>query len=82
MFRYDHRHAILAPLLAVACVCAASEASAAPAADLVLRNGRIYTVEDARPIAQAVAIRDGRIVAVGSDSEIGKLVGPGTRSIE
>lgn len=35
-------------------------------ADLILTNGRIYTVDTARPWAQAVAISGGRILAVGS----------------
>ena len=39
----------------------------APGADSVYRNGRIYTVDDSRPWAEAVAIQDGRIVFVGSD---------------
>ncbi|MGH8286890.1 MAG: amidohydrolase, partial [Steroidobacteraceae bacterium] len=36
------------------------------AADLVLRNGHVYTVDSAQPRATAVAIRDGRIIAVGT----------------
>ncbi|CUW45702.1 hypothetical protein B3286c2_0827 [Brucella vulpis] len=39
-------------------------------ADLILTNGRIYTVDTARPWAQAVAIGGGRILAVGSIAEI------------
>ncbi|UWF67823.1 MULTISPECIES: amidohydrolase [unclassified Brucella] len=39
-------------------------------ADLILTNGRIYTVDTARPWAQAVAIGGGRILAVGSTAEI------------
>ncbi|WP_244557641.1 amidohydrolase [Brucella melitensis] len=39
-------------------------------ADLILTNGRIYTVDTARPWAQAVAISGGRILAVGSTAEI------------
>ncbi len=38
--------------------------------DLVFTNGKIYTVNDTQPLAQAVAIRKHRIVAVGSDAEI------------
>lgn len=38
-----------------------------PAADLVLTGGRIYTVDDDAPWAEAVAIRDGRFVYVGDD---------------
>jgi predicted amidohydrolase YtcJ len=49
------------------------------APDLVLVNGRIHTVDDANPTATAVAIRDGRFVAVGSDDEMRALAGPATR---
>lgn len=47
---------------------------ALPAADLVLRNGRIYTVDDTRPWAEAVAVKNGRIMAVGSETEIAPLI--------
>jgi predicted amidohydrolase YtcJ len=51
-------------------------------ADLVLKNARIYTVDTSRPWASAVAIRDGRIVAVGSDEEAAKLAGKQTQVID
>jgi predicted amidohydrolase YtcJ len=53
-----------------------------PAADIVLINGKVITVDDRFTIAQAVAMRGGRIVAVGSNQEIGRLAGPGTRRID
>jgi len=51
-------------------------------ADLVLRHGRVVTVDAARPEAQAVAVVGDRIVAVGSDEEIGRLVGPKTEVVD
>jgi predicted amidohydrolase YtcJ len=51
-------------------------------ADLVLTNGKIITVDDRFSIAQAVAIRGERIVAVGTNQEIGRLAGPSTRRID
>jgi predicted amidohydrolase YtcJ len=51
-------------------------------ADLVLRNGRIVTVEDTRPEAQALAVRGDSIVAVGSESEIKPLIGHSTQVID
>ena len=51
-------------------------------ADLVLRGGAVYTVDAARSWAQAVAVRDGRIVAAGSDELAGRLTGPGTQVID
>jgi predicted amidohydrolase YtcJ len=51
-------------------------------AGLVLVNGRIVTLDDARPEAEALAMRNGRIVAVGSTREIRRYVGPGTQVLE
>jgi len=53
-----------------------------PPADLVLRNGRIYTLDDARTWAEALAIDDGRIVFVGPDAGVDALVGPETRFVD
>ena len=52
------------------------------AADLVLTNGKIITVDDRFAIAQAVAIKGERIVAVGTNQAITQLAGPGTRRID
>jgi len=54
---------------------------AAPA-DLVLRGAAVYTVDAARSWASVVAIRDGRIAYVGSDSLTPGLIGTGTRVVE
>src|ERR1035438_3391260 len=54
----------------------------APAPDLVLSNGKIITVDDRFTIAQAVAIHDDRIVAVGTNQEMARLAGPNTRRID
>ncbi len=51
-------------------------------ADLVLRNGVIVTVDEAVPNGQAIAILGDTILAVGSDDEIGRHVGPGTEVID
>ena len=50
--------------------------------DLVLLNGKITTLDRAKPEAQAVAIKDGRITSVGSDREIGALASAKTKKIE
>jgi predicted amidohydrolase YtcJ len=60
--------------------CSAAEKSTEP--DLVLRHGRIVTIDRGRVDAQAVAIQDGRFVAVGSDQEIMRLRGPTTAVID
>ncbi|WP_073273853.1 amidohydrolase [Microbulbifer donghaiensis] len=56
----------------------ADEAVQSPA-QLVLRNGYIYTVDRDKRIAQAMAVREGRIVYVGGDSGVDALIGPDTR---
>jgi len=67
----------------VALICAAASLRAqAPQADLILSNGKIITVDERFSIAQAVAIKGDRIVAVGSNQDITRLAGPGTRRID
>jgi predicted amidohydrolase YtcJ len=51
-------------------------------ADLVLLNGKVFTADVSKPSAEAVAIRDGRIVAVGTSVEIETLIGEKTRRID
>ena len=51
-------------------------------ADLILANGRIYTVDPEKPWAEAVAVAGGRIVAVGSDAEIAGFSGSGTTTVD
>jgi predicted amidohydrolase YtcJ len=50
--------------------------------DIVLTNGKIITVDDRFSIAQAVAIKGDRIVAVGTNQTINQSAGPGTRRID
>jgi predicted amidohydrolase YtcJ len=54
----------------------------APPADLVLTNGRIVTVDDARPEAEAIAISKDRIQALGTAAEIKPMIGPNTQVID
>jgi hypothetical protein len=51
-------------------------------ADLVLRNGRVVTVDESRPEANALAVRGGRIVAVGSNEEVETYIGPETEVLD
>src|SRR5258705_885371 len=53
-----------------------------PAPDVILSNGKIITVDDRFSIAQAVAVRGERIVAVGTNQDIARLAGPNTRRID
>jgi predicted amidohydrolase YtcJ len=58
-----------------------SESSRTPA-DLVLKNGVIYTVNERQPRAEAVAIRGDRIIFVGSNADVKKYEGQATRVID
>jgi predicted amidohydrolase YtcJ len=51
-------------------------------ADLILYRGRFTTLAPSQPTAAAVAIRNGRFVAVGTDTEVMTLVGPGTKVVD
>jgi predicted amidohydrolase YtcJ len=51
-------------------------------ADLILHNGRIATLDARRPVAEAVAVLDGKFVAVGPEDEVLKLRGDRTQVID
>src|SRR5436309_13530357 len=51
------------------------------AADLILHNGRVTTLDRSNPAATAVAIRDGKFVRVGGDADVMSLAGSATRVI-
>ena len=56
--------------------------TAARPADLVLRGGKIVTVDESRPEAQAMAVQGDTIVALGSDQEMQRFIGPATKVID
>jgi predicted amidohydrolase YtcJ len=67
------------PALFLACLAAFLVPSlASAAADLVVLNARIWTVNRAQPEAEALAVTAGRIVAVGRNADVKKLIGPKT----
>jgi predicted amidohydrolase YtcJ len=51
-------------------------------ADLVLKNGKIFTVTEENPFVQAVAVRDGKILAVGKDENIARFIGETTKVLD
>ena len=57
-------------------------AQSRPAADLIIRNAKIWTVDKSHPTAQAVAVLGDRIVAVGSNREVDAWRGTRTRTID
>jgi len=79
---FRHRWAFT-PLAGLAVLLVAAPArSAVEPATLVLRNGRIATVDDAKPEARALAARGETLVAVGTDAEMAPYIGPQTRVID
>jgi predicted amidohydrolase YtcJ len=70
--------------LAMSCASAAQNTQNArpQAADTILLNAKVYTVDARQPWAHAVAIRDGKILSVGDDAEIEKLRGDATTVID
>jgi hypothetical protein len=54
----------------------------AQSADLILRGGKVITVDADWRVAEAVAIRDERLVAIGSNADVTKLAGPSTQTID
>ncbi len=67
------RNALLAALAGCLAACGGE-----PPADRVFVNGTVYTVDADRNRAEAVAVRDGRIVRVGTNDAVRRLVGPAT----
>ncbi len=72
----------LALLTLIALVPLTVSAQSASPPDAVLLHGKIYTVNARQPWAEALAIRGGKIVAVGTDAEIEKLQGASTFVID
>ncbi len=69
--------AVLVPALG-----ALGSAGRAAQPELILHSGKVVTADHAFSIAEALAIRDGRIVAVGPDASVRALAGPGTRFVD
>ena len=75
------RSSVLRALALVLAMSPATRAAPAPA-DLVVLNGKVLTVDAAFRVAEAVAIRDGVFVLVGTSAQARALVGPRTRVVD
>jgi predicted amidohydrolase YtcJ len=73
------RHVLPLVLVLVAAAAAGFRGQASPTH--IFQNGKIVTVDSSFRIAEAIAIRDGRIVAVGTNAEIAKLAGSATEQV-
>lgn len=76
------RHFTTLALLAITTAACGTAPVGEEPADLVLRNGKVVTVDDERPEAQALGVRGDRIVFVGSDAEVEAYIGPRTDVID
>ncbi|MGB7158042.1 MAG: amidohydrolase [Tepidisphaeraceae bacterium] len=76
--------AVIAWLTCVLMGCATTAAAQAPqrAADLIVTNAKVHTVDAERPQASAFAVKDGKFVAVGGDAEMAAHRGEKTRVID
>src|SRR5215470_6782420 len=77
-------HARWMPAALVCCALTLVTATAAPSGppDLILAHGSVLTVDVHDSVGQALAIRDGKVLKVGSDAAILALKGPHTRVID
>ena len=73
---------LLALSLALAFFTGTQQGARPELADLILHNGVIWTVDEKNPTAQAVAIKDGKFVVVGSNDAALKARGPNTRVVD
>lgn len=76
------RRAAAAVMLLVFAAAFAGPAFAAEEAELILHGGKVVTVDEQFRIAEAIAVREGRIVAVGGDADVLKLRGARTRVVD
>lgn len=76
------RRAILLLALPLALSCRLERRAPVVGADLILRGGAVYTMDPNRPWAEAVAIREGRIVFVGTVEGAQRFAGRGTRILD
>ena len=76
---------IRAMLTGVALLAATAQAAAPDKpgfADTIYTNGRIYTVNEEQPWAEAIAVKDGRFLIVGSNADVKAVTGKNTKVVE
>lgn len=68
--------------LFVLLIAACTSSPSGEKADRVLWHGKVYTVDKSQPLAEAVAIKDGRILFTGSDKDVEAFIGDSTEVID
>jgi predicted amidohydrolase YtcJ len=76
------RPCLLLPAFCFLLPVAAAKAQPTAPADAIYVNARVWTGDSAQPSAEALAVRGGRLVAVGRDGDVRPLVGPTTRVVD
>jgi predicted amidohydrolase YtcJ len=74
--------AYFAVLTLIGCATPAVTCAAEPPADMVYRNGFVYTVDEKDNVRQALAVRAGRILYVGDNAGANTLIGKATKVID
>jgi len=72
----------IAIFLGIFFACQKGQSPPRELADLLIRNGRVYTVDVQRPWAQALAVKGEQILWVGNDKDAGTYVGPATKVMD
>lgn len=73
-------HILYCGLVTVCALAAFSQSK--PSADLIITHGHIYTVNEHQPWAEALAVKDGKVLAAGSETEIEQYRGHETKTID
>jgi predicted amidohydrolase YtcJ len=73
---------IFAALISIALLSFVLISPTVETADMVFKNGNIYTVNERQPHAEAIAVKGSRIIFVGSNSEVKRYEGKGTRVVD
>jgi predicted amidohydrolase YtcJ len=68
--------------IVIVAICVYSTRATAQFADLIVANAKIATLDAASSLHQALAVRDGRLIAVGSAAQMQALTGPATRTVD
>ncbi len=74
-------HGMLKGALALAIALGTFEAQAQNA-DLILYNAKVFTAEPGQPLQQAIAVAGGKVLQVGSNEDIRKLAGSGSKQVD
>src|SRR5438477_12535175 len=74
--------AALAVAAVLAAGCSSTPSAPTPLADLVVHHAKVATLDADSRTSEAIAVRDGRILAVGTNAEVAAFAGRGTRQVD